>query len=70
LWCRAGSKKDSRGSEQLVLDAVRSGMQFQKFVADAALKVWQAVSVCLSVNFNTFLILLGFSDEEISDILS
>jgi len=38
---RAGSKKESRGSEQLVLDAVRSGMQFQKFIADAALKVWQ-----------------------------
>ena len=36
---RAGSKKETRGSEQLVLDAVRSGMQFQKFVADAALKV-------------------------------
>jgi len=42
LWCRAGSKKESRGGEQLVLDAIRSGMQFQKFIADAALKVCQA----------------------------
>jgi len=39
-WHRAGSKKQSRGSEQLVLDAIRSGMQFQKFIADAAIKVW------------------------------
>jgi len=38
-----GSKKESRGSEQLVLDAVRSGMQFQKVIADAALKVWHTL---------------------------
>ena len=36
---RAVPKKDARGSEVLVLDALRSGIRFQKFVAEAALKV-------------------------------
>ena len=43
-WYRAGSKKESRGSELLVLDAIRRGLQFQKFIADAALKVWWSSS--------------------------
>jgi hypothetical protein len=36
---RPAAKKDGRGAEMLVLDALRSGVRFQKFVAEAALKV-------------------------------
>jgi len=58
---RSAPKKDGRGSEMLVLDAIRSGIRFQKFVAEAALKVgFENYELCyvsllpLNMNYATY----------------
>ena len=43
---------------QLVLDSIRSGMQFQKFIADAALKVRCGCCFRFLFNLTIFLELL------------